>query len=137
MTEFLESLVRIFSLAGLGCLSLSGCGVSDDPQAVREETAIVAESLPSEERQTAPSGTTGISSATLDLSLPDEDGSGGGASPFASEQDLLPDMFAYKPAEESEDTTAFGGRVVMDEEDEGYSLNSIRGAEITFEVKTF
>lgn len=138
--------MRIWWLAGLGCLSLSGCGISDQQELVSPAVAAVTDSRYQKEEASAPLESVDEHlwadhdqpSATLDLSIPDDhESSGYSASPFKGQADILPDMFAWKPVDEPESTTAFGGRVVMDEETEGYDLSNVRGAELTLEVKTF
>lgn len=51
--------------------------------------------------------------------------------------DLLPDLFSgVEKAGPEAGRTSFGGRLVLDEETEEYSMESVRGAELTVEVLT-
>lgn len=82
----------------------------------------------------------------LDLSLPHDTFDEDADFSLKSDRSLnMPDLFSKTPisVKEKEETTSFGGRLLMDEnfeELDQYRIqdirNSIQGAELTFEVKT-
>jgi len=77
-----------------------------------------------------------IRTMPLDLSIPEQNNEhlpmGEG---FSAE--LLPDLFSdAEKTEQEAGKTSFGGRLVLDEDSEEYSMDSVRGAELTLEVLT-
>jgi len=50
---------------------------------------------------------------------------------------LLPDLFSQKGANQSQQSrTSVGGRLVLDEDNPDYSMEAVKGAEVTLEVLT-
>lgn len=78
-----------------------------------------------------------IRSLPLDLTIPDQE-----LDTEAPEQGqsttLLPDLFSQQAGPDASSTsrTSVGGRLVLDEDNPDYSMEAVRGAEVTLEVLT-
>jgi len=77
-------------------------------------------------------------SVPLDLTIPDQVITEQNEHQQSGAADaLLPDLFSQKGSSQSQQSrTSVGGRLVLDEDNPDYSMQAVKGAEVTLEVLT-
>ena len=142
--RFLSALGAHFLLFG-SLLSFVGCSPSGTDSKPKSNEEQGEQATLEGEKQNSTNMGSAEGRLPLDLSLPDQgqfhdddavEIENSDLSDSGENAPLLPDMFKHQVAEEKPSSASIGGRLVLDEAVEEYTMDAVLGAEVTLEVKT-